>query len=600
MLNERLQSIDDTDFVIVPAENSLLFEICNLLMERVAALYLRAIPEFIMKNIRLFAVILLLVPFLSVTGCGGGGSDSDDKNVVEPVRKNMEISGVAKDYYTGEVIEGIRVKLVSMLDGQVVESVEISTDSEGRFLLSYPKILERVTIRGYGVDYGEYSVVINNEDKDDDIDAGEILFLKSHVSSDIDYSSGGDVVYEGISLVSLPASGVVKVGGGVPDGKINVNVTVIDPSVDPELMPGSYQAINTEDGEIEHIESYGAISVVMRDDYGDLLQLDGVHNATIRIPVAKEAVIGQAPATIPLYYFDDVSGYWMEEGEATLEMLESGEYVYVGEVGHFTVWNADIAYESVNINGCVEDGDGNPVSGARINSSGLDYIGSSYAISDENGLFSIPAKGMSKIMLNAVSNAGAISGTQVIYSGVADLDITSEGCIILNPAAVSIELSWGENPVDLDANLWGPKVDGEEEFHLNFESQSVLVDNVIMSLDIDDVDSFGPEIITIPGFPLPGKYRYCVHHYGGGQTIIDSPARVTLNLGDEQIIFSPDSAVGDFLGEDDMWCVFSFNVGGDLKPSIDVEQTVSTYYADYEETERALYLKATKKKKYYK
>ncbi|THB63229.1 MAG: hypothetical protein D6B27_12615, partial [Gammaproteobacteria bacterium] len=143
-------------------------------------------------------------------------------------------------------------------------------------------------------------------------------------------------------------------------------------------------------------------------------------------------------------------------------------------------------------------------------------------------------------------------------------------------------------------------VDGEEEFHLNFESQSVLVDNVIMSLDIDDVDSFGPEIITIPGFPLPGKYRYCVHHYGGGQTIIDSPARVTLNLGDEQIIFSPDSAVGDFLGEDDMWCVFSFNVGGDLKPSIDVEQTVSTYYADYEETERALYLKATKKKKYYK
>jgi len=65
------------------------------------------------------------------------------------------------------------------------------------------------------------------------------------------------------------------------------------------------------------------------------LQLATGKNATVTFPIAT-ATQSTAPATIPLWFFDETKGMWIEQGSAT----KTGN-TYVGTVSHFTWWNCD-------------------------------------------------------------------------------------------------------------------------------------------------------------------------------------------------------------------------------------------------------------------
>jgi hypothetical protein len=107
-----------------------------------------------------------------------------------------------------------------------------------------------------------------------------------------------------------------------------------------------------------------------------------------------------------------------------------------------------------------------------------------------------------------------------LYSGSAtrDLDGTPATVEILMMTVepplgeISIVLSWGQVPFDLDAHLTGPLPDGER-FHLYY----LLAEDMYGSewpeyvqLDLDDEDGEGPETVLISQ-PISGIYRYSVH-----------------------------------------------------------------------------------------
>lgn len=66
-----------------------------------------------------------------------------------------------------------------------------------------------------------------------------------------------------------------------------------------------------------------------------------------------------------------------------------------------------------------------------------------------------------------------------------------------------VVLSWGKNPADLDSHLMFPGG------HIYFERK----DGQDANLDVDDVDSFGPETITITKKHFGESYTYAVQDF---------------------------------------------------------------------------------------
>jgi hypothetical protein len=79
----------------------------------------------------------------------------------------------------------------------------------------------------------------------------------------------------------------------------------------------------------------------------------------------------------------------------------------------------------------------------------------------------------------------------------------------LEPNCIRIFLTWGFEPVDLDAHITGPDISGGR-FHICFWNTSTSDNSV--TLDLNDAWRYGPETITLHSLK-DGLYRYSVHNY---------------------------------------------------------------------------------------
>jgi hypothetical protein len=68
-------------------------------------------------------------------------------------------------------------------------------------------------------------------------------------------------------------------------------------------------------------------------------------------------------------------------------------------------------------------------------------------------------------------------------------------------------LDWGEKPQDLDAHF-----EKHDAYHISHRNNRVLADGE-GRLDRDDLDSFGPETITVKKITSESTYRYYVHDF---------------------------------------------------------------------------------------
>lgn len=102
-------------------------------------------------------------------------------------------------------------------------------------------------------------------------------------------------------------------------------------------IPGDLVGIDQQQ-ELKILDTYGMLYATLEDDAGNELQPDSDVTAqlAIDIPAAYQA---QAPEEIPMWYFDDDRGLWIEEGTAKKENNR-----YIGSVTHFSWWNIDIPF----------------------------------------------------------------------------------------------------------------------------------------------------------------------------------------------------------------------------------------------------------------
>ncbi len=362
--------------------------------------------------------------------------------------------------------------------------------------------------------------------------------------------AGGTVTMAGspARVVLAPAS-LQRADGSIPTGNVSVRLTPIAPASDSAVMPGDFTTV--VNGASTPIESFGALEVRLTDAAGGALNLRPGQTASLRIPLSSRA--GSPPETIPLFYFDTATGRWVQEGTATLAGTGAGRY-YEGTVGHFTVWNADQVMNTVRVTGCVADAQGVRVAGAMVASDGIDYSGTSSTTTDANGNFTIPIRLNSAATLVGLSN-GLLSNT--LSAGPYAVDTQLPQCLALGQtgAGITMKLTWGAAPGDLDSHLYTPS-----GAHVYFGSKGKLLAEPFANLDVDDTDSFGPEVITLTKL-MVGTYKYHVNNYSGfaSGSFTNATARVELNVPGRAAELFPPPAVAE-PNNTRIWTLFELDV----------------------------------------
>jgi hypothetical protein len=170
-------------------------------------------------------------------------------------------------------------------------------------------------------------------------------------------ASGGTIVVQaGDTVVFDPASVVNDATKAAYTGTVHVYAAYLDPTDInlPRTMPGDLRGIG-KDGKETALQTFGMMVVELEGDAGEKLQLAAGKTAalTMAIPASMQAT---TPASMPLWYFNDTTGKWIEQGTAT----RKGNSL-CGTTSHFTFWNCDAPMSVVNFKVRIIDQHGNPV-----------------------------------------------------------------------------------------------------------------------------------------------------------------------------------------------------------------------------------------------
>lgn len=237
-----------------------------------------------------------------------------------------------------------------------------------------------------------------------------IKLIPKTLAGNVNGGSGGTVSLANGLSIKLPAGAVVNAASNAAyTGTVNIAAFWINPeAVDlDKIMPGDLRGINTE-GAIKLLQTFGMAAVELTGASGELLQIANGQKATLTFPLPS-SLSASAPATIPLWYFDETNGLWKEQGSA----VKTGN-TYVGDVSHFSYWNCDIPFpNAVNFDCTVRDAAGNPVRNAHvmIYYSNNQYTGC-HGYTDSVGFAGGPVPANSQLIVKVLTSYNCVVFTQ--------------------------------------------------------------------------------------------------------------------------------------------------------------------------------------------
>lgn len=231
-----------------------------------------------------------------------------------------------------------------------------------------------------------------------------IKLLKKTVSGTINSTSEGTVSLANGSKITLPANSVVQAStGNAYSGTIHIYAASIDPTAADigQTVPGSFMA-NDKEGKRVSLASYGMLAVELEGTSGEKLQIREGSTATLATPILP-SLQSSAPATIPLWYLDEQTGIWKEEGRAT----KNGT-VYVGDVKHFSFWNYDIGIPAITLSMTLKTNNGVPLVHVPIKISriGVSLSGQAYGWTDSLGQVSGLVPANERLILQVLDPCG--------------------------------------------------------------------------------------------------------------------------------------------------------------------------------------------------
>lgn len=324
---------------------------------------------FKMKKLLLYSLVL----FLGLSACR---KDSD--NITNETTHIPEPEITINSSVLGRVID----ENDDPVDGATVylQNAQTTTDINGVFIFKNKSVNAQgayVKVEKQGYFHGSRTFVpFANTTAN-----VRVKLMSDTPTESVNASTGGEVTYQNGAKLSFPANSVVDINGNGYTGNINIATKFLDPLSEElnDIMPGDLRAINSQN-EQTLLKTFGMLAVELTDDAGQKLQVADGQKVVLTFPL-DPSLVASAPATIPLWYFDEDNGYWVEEGSATLQ-----GNTYVGEVAHFSFWNCDVPNNFVNINGTIVNKFGVGINGLIVTITSAEN-GSGYGITDDQGNF---------------------------------------------------------------------------------------------------------------------------------------------------------------------------------------------------------------------
>jgi hypothetical protein len=219
-------------------------------------------------------------------------------------------------------------------------------------------------------------------------------------------ASAGATVRAGGASVEIAPNSLVTASGEVYTGTVTAALRHFDPDTTAAFamyFSGDASAIRSN-GSQTQLLSFGVLRVLLKDDAGRPLQVKNGSTAIISYPVSK-ALAAIGASTVPLWYFDESTGYWKEEGEAS---LLNGRFM--GYVRHFTDWNLDSPKPRATVQGTVRCTSGRPLSHVMVT------IGQVSAMTDDSGHYQhqVPASTAFNVQVQAAFNDGTSSSVVAV------------------------------------------------------------------------------------------------------------------------------------------------------------------------------------------
>jgi hypothetical protein len=246
---------------------------------------------------------------------------------------------------------------------------------------------------------------------------------------------GGTIQVPGGATLIFPAKSLAYTSGALYFGDVRVIARFLDPTDRQTMalsMPGNLSAINAA-GELRQLATFGMIGVELYATNGQKLNVAAGQQVEVRVPI-DPSIVSSAPNDMPLWHYNEADGYWMEEGLAQ----KSGNE-YVGKVSHFSWWNYDAPYPSINASGHVYfDNLQTPAMGVHVwigpANQGMGW-GCGHGQTDMNGFYSGAIAKDMPLKIWVTQYSSACNGIATLYTadiGPFSSDVTIPDIILTN------------------------------------------------------------------------------------------------------------------------------------------------------------------------
>jgi hypothetical protein len=325
-----------------------------------------------LKNVAIIVTIFALTA--AVISCerdNPSPSPDDDSSPVVVELQNASVRGTALD------VDGFPIEGVTVTSG----SLSALTAADGTFSFTQVGVVGNRSVVRF--EKSGYFPIVRSGAKKDEITIDVVLRHKgdSYASLLDGFNASQAATLEVAGMkVAIPAGALVKADGSAYSGEVTAEMLYLDPNNRDfeEMMPGGDLAAVRSDNSEALLISYGMADVRFTGSNGNPLQLAQNTESEITFPIPA-GMDNNLPATIPLWYFNEETGLWVEEGAATRQ-----GNTYVGKVKHFSWWNLDYPNDVIDIKGKVTDCNGQPL---KVRVSLLDESNgySTYEYSSSNG-----------------------------------------------------------------------------------------------------------------------------------------------------------------------------------------------------------------------